>query len=119
MSERRLRGLYEEVEAWHEEHGFDMGLLFERRPDLFRSLLEYPRLFDKTELGRRYHAAAARMARKAEQRSVYAEMFSPLRSPRTIKEEVSIGLVPEPNQQRPAQYRRAARKSRSIKRSRR
>ena len=94
MKRKIRRASYRDLESWDRLHGFDVGALFEERPDLFRALIARPESFTETALGKKYAAAVGAAAAAARKKQVYRSAFAPPFDARTAKEEQSIGLLP-------------------------
>jgi hypothetical protein len=82
-----------ELIEWHRTSGFDAVRLFNERPDLFRLLATQPTIFEETPLGKRFAEEVAKLARNAEAVPEYRKAFDPENVARTAKQEQSLGLI--------------------------
>src|SRR5438132_9223103 len=90
---RLTEQLKEDLESWHRSHGYDLVLMVEDRPDLFRVLLEEPLRFKGFALGERYSRLVRSTVERAEKSRLYRDAFSAPREETRLKDRLSIGRI--------------------------
>jgi len=83
----------QELDTWHSIHGYDFAKMIEESPELYKRLLNEPKLFAGSELGRDYSRLIKLTVGRAEKSQSYKDVFDTLAIPMSPKDYISIGRV--------------------------
>lgn len=83
----------DQLESWHRSHGYELSVMVEEKPLLFRALLDKPNYFDGYELGMRFSRLVRSTVNRVEKSPAYRDAFLEPRAEVQPKDRLSIGRI--------------------------